>query len=171
MVAEKDDIMIDDEAAEGGEGKPSPAKGGGKKKLFILIGLVLILGAGGFFGYTLLMGGKGEKGKVEAAHEKEKGKPVLLVLEPFILNLAEPGRHLKVAVQLELVRKEDEEWVKEGTAKLRDAVILLLSSKTAEAVATPEGKFQLKDEILLRANQAMKKEVFKNVYFTEFVMQ
>lgn len=152
-------------------GKSLPPKEAGKKKLFILVGLVLVLGAGGFFGYTFFMGGKGEKGKAEAAHAKEQEKPVFLVLEPFILNLAEPGRHLKVAVQLELARKEDETWVKEGTAKLRDAIILLLSSKTTEAVATPEGKFQLKDEILLRANQALNKEAFKNVYFTEFVMQ
>ena len=41
------------------------------------------------------------------------------------------------------------------------------------AIASPEGKFQLKDEILFRANQVMggEKEAFKNLYFTEFVMQ
>jgi len=53
----------------------------------------------------------------------------------------------------------------------RDAIITLVSSKSAEAVSSPEGKLQLKDELLLRANQSVGKDVFKNLYFTEFVMQ
>jgi flagellar FliL protein len=96
---------------------------------------------------------------------------VLIAMDPFILNLVDPGRHLKVNLQLELVDEKEEPKVKERIPKLRDIIIMLLSSKTLDAVSSPEGKFQLKDEILLRVNQAMEKEMFKNVYFTEFVMQ
>lgn len=95
----------------------------------------------------------------------------LVSLEPFILNLADPGRHLKVALQFELNDEKDELKVKDRTPKLRDMIIMLLSSKSVDSVSSAEGKFQLKDEILLRANQAMGKELFKNVYFTDFVMQ
>jgi flagellar protein FliL len=78
---------------------------------------------------------------------------------------------LKVAIQFELKEAKDEALVKERAPKLRDLVIMLISSKTVEAVSSAEGKFQLKDEILLRANQAMEKETFRNIYFTDFVMQ
>lgn len=171
MVSGKDDIIIDELKDEFSEPKPAASKGLGKKILIILIGLVLLLGAGGFLGYILLFG---EKGRINTANfmtKKAKEKTVLFSLEPFILNLSDPGRHLKVAVQFELLQKDDETMVREGIAKLRDTIIMLLSSKTTDTVSSPEGKFQLKDEILLRANQAMNKEVFKNVYFTDFVMQ
>jgi flagellar FliL protein len=41
------------------------------------------------------------------------------------------------------------------------------------SISSPEGKFQLKDEILFRANQILggEKDIIKNLYFTEFVMQ
>jgi flagellar FliL protein len=88
-----------------------------------------------------------------------------------VLNLSERGRFLKVTMQFELTSAANQALVAEKTPQLRDAIITLVSSKSVEAVSSPEGKFQLKDELLLRANQAMGKDVFKNLYFTEFVMQ
>lgn len=153
-------------------GKKPPAKGGSKKILILIGGILLLLGIGGFFGYTMFFAKEKSKGGKEAIKEaKGKEKMVILPMEPFILNLADPGRHLKVAIQLELNDEKDEAKVKERIPKLRDIIIMLLSSKTTDAVSSPEGKFQLKDEILLRANQAMEKEMFRNVYFTDFVMQ
>jgi flagellar FliL protein len=168
MDAEKEDILIDGIEEESSETKARP-KGLGKKMMIILGGLILVLGAGGYFGYTLFFLDQGKAEKVQ--EQKAKGKMVLFALDPFLLNLSDPGRHLKVAVQFELLREEDELKVKERAPKLRDTLILLLSSKSTDSVSSAEGKFQLKDEILLRANQAMDQEVFKNVYFTDFVMQ
>jgi flagellar FliL protein len=169
MDAENEDIMIDGIEEESSETKKAPPKGLRKKMMIILGGVILVLGAGGYFGYTLLFLDKGKAEKVQ--EQKAKGKMVLFSMDPFLLNLSDPGRHLKVAVQFELLREEDELKVKERAPKLRDTLILLLSSKTTDSVSSAEGKFQLKDEILLRANQAMDREVFKNVYFTDFVMQ
>jgi flagellar protein FliL len=169
MNLEKEDIMID-EMEEGSPGaEKAPSKGLGMKMMIILGGLILVLCAGGYFGYTLLFM---EKGKAEKVQDKKaKEKMVLFSMDPFVLNLSDPNRHLKVAVQFELLREEDELKVKEKGPKLRDTLIMLFSSKTTDSVSSAEGKFQLKDEILLRANQAMDREVFKNVYFTDFVMQ
>jgi flagellar protein FliL len=169
MLTEKEDIMIDEMDEGSSENSKAPAKGLGLKMMIILGGLVFILGAGGYFGYTLFFLEKGKAEKVK--EQKGKEKMVLFSMDPFVLNLSDPGRHLKVSVQFELLRQDDESKVREKAPKLRDTLILLFSSKTAESVSTAEGKFQLKDEILLRANQAMDKEVFKNVYFTDFVMQ
>ncbi len=74
-------------------------------------------------------------------------------------------------MQFEIDDPSNQPLVNERIPKLRDSIITLLSSKSAESVSGPEGKFQLKDELLLRTNQAMGKDVFKNLYFTEFVMQ
>jgi flagellar protein FliL len=169
--AEKVDIMISENEEESPREKKSSKKGLGIKMIIILGGLIVILGAGGYFGYTLLFQDK-TKG-TKSAHKENKGKEkiVLIALDPFILNLADPGRHLKATIQIELNDEKDELKVKEQIPKLRDVIIMLLSSKTTEAVSSPEGKFQLKDDILLRVNQAMEKEMFKNVYFTDFVMQ
>ncbi len=148
--------------------QPKKSKGG-LKLLIIIIGASLLFGAGGFVSYMLVSG----KGEV-AEHKEEKKQEemsVLVPLEPFVVNLSAPGRYLKVTMQFELVDSSYESMVTQRMPILRDAVITLLSSKSTESVSGPEGKFQLKDEILFRANQAMGKEVFKNLYFTEFVMQ
>ncbi len=170
MDSQRDDIMINENGGDQSGSPKPPSKGLGKKMIILLGGLALILGVGGYFGYTLFFQ---DSHGAKASHKenKEPEKIAIIALDPFILNLYDPGRHLKVAIQLELKDAKDEVQVKERTPKLRDIIIMLLSSKTVDSVSSPEGKFQLKDEILLRANQAMGKELFKNVYFTDFVMQ
>jgi flagellar FliL protein len=137
--------------------------------IFIAGALVITLGAG-IATYMLLFSGKG---KAESSHKEEKAneKIALFSLDPFVLNLAEQGRFLKVTMQFELTNPAHQQMITERVPHMRDAIITLLSSKSSEIISSPEGKFQLKDELLLRANQAAGKDVFKNLYFTEFVMQ
>jgi len=151
------------------EVKQKEPKKRGKLFLFIAGVLVLIIGAG-IATYLLLFSGKG---KAEGSHKEEKTneKIALFSLDPFVLNLAEQGRFLKVTMQFELLNPSHEQVLTERVPHLRDAIITLLSSKSSDTLSSPEGKFQLKDELLLRANQAAGKDVFKNLYFTEFVMQ
>ncbi|MCX8031224.1 MAG: flagellar basal body-associated FliL family protein [Thermodesulfovibrionales bacterium] len=161
----------------GNEGAEQPAKekgkkGLGKKKLIIIAAvLAFLIGGGGFVGYTMFLGGKDKGSEAQQKTDKSKTKPVMMPLDPFILNLAEHGRFLKLTIQFELADATSQPLVTERVPQLRDAIITLVSSKSADSLASPEGKFLLKDEILLRANQAIGKDVFKNLYFTEFVMQ
>ncbi|NWF97656.1 MAG: flagellar basal body-associated FliL family protein [Nitrospirae bacterium] len=145
----------------------------GKLKIIIIAAIVLIIGLGsGFAAYTMFLGKKTKA--ADANHEKapaENAKIELLALDPFVMNLAEQNRFLKLSLQFELADKAYQQMATEKIPLLRDAIIILVSSKSYTSVTTPEGKFQLKDEILLRANQAMGKDVFKNLYFTEFVTQ
>jgi flagellar protein FliL len=171
MSPEKDDILIDGEGTDSPEPAKPSKKGLGKKMIILLGAAVVLMGAGGYFGYTLFFQEHTKTAQEAKKEKKTNEKMVLLPLDPFILNLSDPGRHLKVAIQFELKEAKDEALVKERAPKLRDLVIMLISSKTVDAVSSPEGKFQLKDEILLRANQAMEKETFRNIYFTDFVMQ
>jgi len=162
MAAEKKDEDQEEE-------QKKPAKGS-SKNLLMIIGILVLALVGGVFAYMYFAGGKG---KDEAKNEERKTpiKTVLIALDPFVVNLAEQGRFLKVTMQFELADVLNQPLVVEKTPQLRDAIITLVSSKSADAVSSPEGKFQLKDELLLRANQAIGKEIFKNLYFTEFVMQ
>lgn len=164
MAEEKEDAQPDEEKAT--KSKKS------NKSLFIVIGIIVIALAGGIAAYSLLFSGKGGESAAEAKHELKKDtKTSLIALDTFVLNLAEQGRFLKVTMQFEVADQADLPLVTERTPQLRDAIITLMSSKSAEALSSPEGKLQIKDELLLRANQAVGKDVFKNLYFTEFVMQ
>ncbi|MBI5098490.1 MAG: flagellar basal body-associated FliL family protein [Nitrospirae bacterium] len=169
MAEEKDELQV-----ETPEEKDSKKKLGNKKLIIIIVAASVVLGAGGFAGYKLLA----SKGNGNAEHSEQKkgtenSKTAIVALDPFVLNLSEHGRYLKITLQFEITDKNIEETVKEKTPQLRDTIITLVSSKSLNSISSPEGKFQLKDEILFRANQimGMEKEAFKNLYFTEFVMQ
>jgi flagellar FliL protein len=141
------------------------------KSLFIAIGIIVVALAGGIAAYALLFGGKSGSTPESRHEEKKDVKTALIALDSFVLNLAEQGRFLKVTMQFELTDPANQPLVTDKMPQLRDAIITLVSSKSADTLSSPEGKLQIKDELLLRANQAIGKDVFKNLYFTEFVMQ
>ncbi len=155
-----------------------PQKSGKGKLIIIAVIAFLILAAGGFLAYTMLMGGdeeaEGEEGQEEEVVEEvavEEGPGILVEVPSFVVNLAEPGRYIKVDIQLEIGTIEDQELILQLEPKVRDAILILLTSKTIDSLSGPEGKFQLKDEILLRVNQTLGKDIIRNVYFTQFVIQ
>jgi flagellar FliL protein len=163
--AERDGELQADDAA---------GKGNGKKKtglfLVIIVVALIVLGAGGYFVYNLMLHGKKDGGAGIEVGRKE-AKTALFALDPFVVNLSEPGRYLKVTMQFELSSSADEKYITERVPILRDVIITLIGNQTYEYAASAEGKIQLKEEILLRTNRIFGKEVFRNLYFTEFVMQ
>ncbi|MBF0558230.1 MAG: flagellar basal body-associated FliL family protein [Nitrospirae bacterium] len=113
--------------------------------------------------------------KTTSAHENVEKKEAVanFILDPFILNIANHGqpRFLKIAFALELANGSFEERAKARTAQLRDAIIALVSARSSDDFLGQDGKIQLKDEILLQANQILKDGAVKNIYFTDIVMQ
>lgn len=160
-----------DEKEEIQEDQPElPKKKASKAILIIVVAASIVLGAGGFVGYKLLAGKEGDAASETRIKNEETS---IIALDPFVLNLADRGRYLKVTIQFEVSDMSLQSAVKSKTPQLRDTIITLVSSKSLNSISSPEGKFQLKDEVLFRANQimGMEKDVFKNLYFTEFVMQ
>ena len=151
--------------------KEEKPKKSSKKLIIIIAGAVLFFSISGFFAYTMLYSKKSRHEKEGDRKETSSQKATLVALDPFILNLAEQGRFLKVTLHFELSDPSYQQLVENNTPQLKDAIIILLSSKSTETIASPEGKLQLKDEILLRANQTIGKDVIRNLYFSEFVMQ
>jgi flagellar FliL protein len=55
--------------------------------------------------------------------------------------------------------------------RVRDSILDLLSSKTLADLADAPGKQRLREEIILRVNNAISRGRITKVYFTEFVIQ
>ncbi len=166
MAEEKEEVQ--EETAE-----EIKKKGGGSSKLLvIIIAAAVVLGAGGFVGFKLLAGG-GDEAEAEKTEEVKEAPSSMVELDPFVLNLSDHGRYLKVTLQFEISDPSHQNLITNKTPQLRDTIITLVSSKSLNSISSAEGKFQLKDELLFRANQiiGMEKDVLKNLYFTEFVMQ
>ncbi len=179
---------LDESLEEGGEEKKK--KGLPLKLIIIALGGVLILGGGGYFGYKFFLakpkkpavaeesqGGPVKEAEAEKAPEAEKKKAppsgVVYPLDPFIVNLADPvgNRYLKVRLALDLGKGEIQPEVEAKIPQLRDAILLLLSSKTFGEINTVEGKLKLRSELLHRINQNLTTGRVTTLYFTEFVVQ
>jgi flagellar protein FliL len=170
-----------DEVNEKVESKPiveskTAGKAKGKSLKFWILGGALAVIAGSvalpqFKGFrNSLLGRKGN-----AAQESTR-PPVkaILSLEPFLVNLADTGgvRFVKTTFQLGL----EEEWKDESktsvaTAAMRDSIISLLSSKTADQIMTVQGKDKLREEIRWRVNAISPKIKVLEVYIVDFVVQ
>ncbi|MFP3983037.1 MAG: flagellar basal body-associated protein FliL [Desulfurivibrionaceae bacterium] len=142
----------------------------------IVTGLILILIAGGgFFAYTQLLSSPPEKEKKQQSTEDDGLEPVgkMFALEPFVVNLADPqgDRYLKIKINMELKDPKAVERAKQLSPKLRDIVIMMISSLAFEEVMTSEGKLRIREELRTRFNRVLKPYKVEHIYFSEFVIQ
>ncbi|WUR12067.1 flagellar basal body-associated protein FliL [[Empedobacter] haloabium] len=163
----------------------APAGGGSKKKLIIIIVAVLILAIGGGAGAFFML--KGQDASAEHEEEpvkkkskkkkKEAGPPVYVPVEPFTVNLQpeEGEQYLQLAFTLQVGDAEQSEVIKNNMPKVRSRILLLLSSKKASEINTPEGKQALSKEILEQVNQPFEdhgdEQEVTEVLFTSFIIQ
>lgn len=182
-MAEKEKEEKKEEKGEKKEGEKAPRS---PKMLIIIIAASVVLAGGGGYFFMSKSGSKEVKagetkssghGEPKGGHEKKaEGKATAGFIHPldtFIVNLADPSRtrYLKVTVQLELDNDSAIEEVKSKTPQVRDALIILFSSKGIDEIATAEGKYQLRDEIIARVNQFMTRGKVESAYFTDLVVQ
>ncbi len=150
--------------------------GGGKGKLLLALLLLLILLAGGGGGAYYFLFVKKEEKKEEAPKPTVAPEAVGIMykLEPaFIVNLADPEltMYARVSVTMEVSAPEVVMEVQKREPIIRDAIIEILSNKTSRELRSPEGREQLKLEIIKRVNTILVQGGVRNVYFTEFVVQ
>jgi flagellar FliL protein len=138
------------QAEAGGQG------GGKKKRLLVAGGAALMLALGGA-GAWFFLGAKHD-GHASGAKAKTRDDhpPVFVTLDPFVVNLAgEVEHYLQVAMNLKVADAKVPDQVKVHMPEIRNAVLLLLSSKRAEELATLEGKNQLRAEVRTAINRAL----------------
>ena len=166
-----------------GAAAQAPQPSGQKPTLFIILAVINMLVVGSV-GTMMYLGKKKEekeakiddviKGEKEA-QEVDAGKKEfigkLIPLETFLVNLSgSKGRKLaKVNMELEVEGQEIEEEIDKLKPKIRDVIIVTLSSKSFAQISTKEGKDILRDEIRDRVNLFLTKGQIKRVYFTEFI--
>ena len=164
-------------AEKNGQAAEEKKKGGGMKKLIFLVLILAILGGGGFAGWKYFWVPRQEaaaEAAEKAAEEAENASKVapagpLVPLEPFVVNLADPmgRRYLKMTLDVEVL----DEAASADLPKVKDSLLLLLSSKSFEDIGSMDRKLELKNEIVDRLNLVLGKGRVRNVYFTEFVVQ
>ncbi len=172
-MAAKDDQARD---KKGTEEKP-PVKSG-KKRLIIIGGIILVAVVGiavGVFLYMRSSSDEGEaaEGGAEKKHAAVKKAPVIYPLEPFIVNIHDgPNlRYLKVKLEFEIVGIEAKEELDRIQAPLRDAILVLLSSKNLDEISMTDGKNKLRDEVMATVAKVVPAGKITRVYFTDFVVQ
>lgn len=157
-----------------------PAKKSSKLLIIILLITGLIIGGGGAAAFLVLKNMKSDD-KNESSEKKsasaDKGKDMqlgpILQLDPFIVNLAGAGgrNYLKLEISLELDKVELETEIKNKMPRIKDTVLLLLSSKSFADIQHADGKLMLKNEIITLLNKFLASGTVKNLYFTNFVVQ
>ena len=151
---------------EAGDDSPPGKKG----RLFLILAILLVLGGlgGGAAWYFTHPGTKSE----------EKAKPpVFVTLETFTVNLQNDGgsgeRYLQVGIDLKAADPAVVDQIKLHMPEIRNGILLLLSSKSAEQISGLEGKQKLSAEIqgqVAKPLAAAGKGVM-GVYFTSLVIQ
>jgi flagellar FliL protein len=169
-----------------------------KKIIIIIVVSVLVLAGGGAGGWwwwshraaaaAAAEGEEGDGAGTSAGSPSKKVSPeetAAIPLEPFLVNLADKdaSRFLRVSLQLVVDNKEfGEAMTAKGghggadahavvKAKLRSAVLELLTTQTSEHLVTPEGKAELKKKIAEHASEVLEETEVVDVLFTDFVVQ
>lgn len=138
-------------------------------KLVVLTGIVLILGIGGYFAWSMFI----KPTKKETVKKEEMN--IIFPLKSFIVNLMDKKglgkRYLKVTMEIEVNDEEHRKMAERYKPQLRDTILLLLSSQILQDINTMEGKLELKQLLLSRMNRVTGEGIIQRVYFTEFVVQ
>lgn len=163
----------------------SGSKSGVRMVLVIALAVVLgLLGGGGAAWMYALHGGHLPFSKRPGVPEKTAPKNETtraLVLDPFLINLADPdgSSYLRLSMTLRIVAADGNKknaadgQSAEDTEKaaLRDTALDILSRQTSDALLSPNGKDSLKKQ-LLEAFAARNREAgVREIYFTEMLIQ
>ncbi|HEX8949586.1 MAG TPA: flagellar basal body-associated FliL family protein [Dissulfurispiraceae bacterium] len=100
---------------------------------------------------------------------KESVGTAVVSLAPFEISIANHGRVLKAKVKLQLSDAAYKMLVENRIPQLRNTVIACMREQSVHLLST-RGKSRLRSTLITRANRTMGKDVFTDLYFTEFVV-
>ena len=160
------------------EAEPPPAvppSPGGKTSKVVVALLVLNLGASGFSTFKLVTAKPAEAAHASAAEAPktlEVTGPVV-ALEPFVVNLDEPGtaRYLKVTIQIELTNAEAEPAIEKSKQLIRDTILSHLSGLHVKDTLGASAKDTLRTELQANVEKVVGTGKVRRVFFQEFVVQ
>ena len=148
-----------------------------KSKLIPILAVVFVLLAGGGAGGYWMYSKRGAESGEAPVKEVKPPKSGVVDMEPFVVNLADESgkRFLRVNMKLLTWDEEQATEMKEDAvtnARVRSAILELLSLQYAAPLVTPEGKEELKKAIAERVTETAGEELkVTDVLFVEFVVQ
>jgi flagellar FliL protein len=154
--------------------KPKPAKAGTSPIVMAL--LVLNLGASGFGVFKLMTASSAAAATATPEHGDKPGKEItgpVVALEPFVVNLDEPGtaRYLKMTAQLELVNDEAAEVIQKSKQVLRDEVLSYLSGLHVKDTLGAVAKDTIRDALMKKMEAVVGEHKIRRMFFQEFMVQ
>ncbi|MFA7505309.1 MAG: flagellar basal body-associated FliL family protein [Burkholderiaceae bacterium] len=151
------------------EKNEAPARKGKGKMIALVAGaMLLVAGAAGGGAWYFASGSGGGATVTSNADGDETGKRqrranqqrVFVPMDQFVVNLsdAQLDRYAQVAVVLEVADSPTETRIKASMPAIRNAVLLLLSARSAPDLLSLEGKEQLAIDIALAAHAVLAQE-------------
>ncbi len=172
--------MADEEKTEGKE-----KSGGGLLPIINLVLLVLVLAVGGFVAWKMMSMDQPaeqpaladvkqtDETAIPEAEDETDAPPIPMEIDDLTINLADTDRdrYLRVKITLEVRSEEAKTKVSQNMLKVKDLLISLISGKKFSDIRTPQGKYELKMDLIYRINRIIGGKPVKNLYFTDFVSQ
>ena len=152
------------------------------KKILLFATLGLVLAGGGGAGAwwwfhraeaAAPADGHGPATEAEALDPSDSG---VLVMDPFLVNLSDQDapRFLRATLRLVVADREHAEHLAEdevAKARVRSAILELLTTQKSTDLVTPEGKAALKKGIVGATGAILTEAKVVDVLFSEFVVQ
>jgi flagellar protein FliL len=143
-----------------------------RKSLIIALGAVVALAGGGAY----WMFGRSSAQAASKSANEPKLPPAMVNLDPFVVNLADPGgaRFLRLTVGLVVEGEEQAKKFSEDPVermRLRSSILEMLSQQTAARLVSAEGKAELKKAVVEHAAKSAEPLKVSDVLFSEFIVQ
>ena len=166
---------------------PAPKKKFDFMQFLTLVSVIGNLAAAGGLGYFMqkiwerIYELEGEISKLHVPEEAEEVNPIgkelapatlglLYQLEGFLVNLAsdQGPKFLQTQIELEYNQPQLEDELSRKKAAIRDAVIVLLSSRSYRELRDPGGMKKLRQDLLRGINSLLSAGKIRDLYFTQF---
>jgi flagellar FliL protein len=153
-------------------------KKGKKGLLFVVVGVLALLGIGAGLHFSgMLGGGKAPAEPVETAQEaasKVPPKTVFYELPQFLINLnsgTDRVSFLKITVTLELRDEKAAIVIDENKPRIMDAFNTYLRELRPSDLAGSAGIYRLREELLTRLNNTVESDLVVDILFSEILVQ
>ena len=155
--------------------KNSAPKAKKSSRVLVIVAVLAVMGAAAGAWYYVHRG----HFSVAAQNPDAAAAPKYVVpLDGFTVNLADPEdtHFLRVTMDLGIDRLPDgadreKPAASIPTARVRDAILSVLTVCKADPLLTPEGKAQLKQNLIDSLRRKVPELDVRDVYFTEFLVQ
>ena len=135
----------------------------GKKKILILVlvgALLSVLFFGGIIYFTFFR-----------TPQEEEIVTYQMPIGEFVANLGSTRNYFQANITLEVTDSKLIDSMEEKHVEIRDIILGILIGKKADELLTPQGKSELKQEIISAISILMDTDEISNLYFTNYIIQ